>query len=73
MSSKKPEPDKPAYEKEKKYPFTSTITAENKQRLAQYQANKPGGAPTTDVVNQALKRFFDAYRQFADVEPGKRK
>ena len=73
MSSKKPEPAKPTYEKEKKHPFTSTITAENKQRLARYQANKPGGASTTDVVNHALQRFFDANRQYADVEPGKRK
>lgn len=73
MSSKKPEPAKPALEKEKKRSFTTTMTPENHRRLSNYQANKPGGASTTDVVNQALKRFFDAYRHFADVEPGKRK
>ena len=70
---KKPDLAKPAREKEKKHPFTSTITAENKQRLARYQANKPGGALTTDVFNQALERFLDAHRQYADVAPRKRK
>ena len=70
---KKPDLAKPAGKKEKKYPFTSTITAENKQRLARYQANKPGGALTTDVLNQALERFLDANRQYADVAPNKRK
>ena len=54
---------------EKKYAFTSTITSDNKRRLANYQANKPGGAQTTDVLNQALKRFFDINKQYADVEP----
>ncbi len=73
MSQKKPEPAKPAHEKEKKYPFTSTITAENKQRLARYKASKPGGAQTTDVLNLALQLFFDAHQQYADVAPGKRK
>ncbi|GAB3732097.1 hypothetical protein GCM10027594_13990 [Hymenobacter agri] len=54
---------------EKKHTFTSTITSDNKRRLANYQANKPGGAPTTDVLNQALKRFFDTNKQYADVDP----
>lgn len=73
MSSKKPEMAKSAYEKESKRSFTTTMTQENHRRLANYQANKPGGALTTDVVNQALKSFFDANRQYADVELGKRK
>ena len=54
---------------EKKHTFTSTITSDNKRRLANYQANKPGGAHTTDVLNQALKRFFDTNKQYADVDP----
>ncbi|HEX8329022.1 MAG TPA: hypothetical protein VF629_15910 [Hymenobacter sp.] len=54
---------------EKKHSFTSTITSDNKRRLANYQANKPGGAQTTDVLNQALKRFFDTNKQYADVDP----
>jgi hypothetical protein len=54
---------------EKKHTFTSTITSDNKRRFANYQANKPGGAQTTDVLNQALKRFFDANKQYADVDP----
>ncbi|WP_139255344.1 hypothetical protein [Hymenobacter psychrophilus] len=56
---------------DKKHPFTSTITAENKRRLVNYQSNKPGGAKTTDVVNQALELFFDSRSQFADAEPPK--
>ena len=65
-------PQKAAAEKEnpnKKHGFSSTITSENKRRLANYQANKPGGAQTTDVLNQALKHFFDASKQYADVDP----
>lgn len=54
---------------EKKHTFTSTITSDNKRRLANYQANKPGGAQTTDVLNQALKRFFDINKQYADIDP----
>lgn len=54
---------------EQKHTFTSTITSGNKRRLANYQANKPGGAQTTDVLNQALKRFFDTNKQYADVDP----
>lgn len=53
---------------EKKLPFTSTITGENKRRMASYQATKPGGAQTTDIFNQALKMFFDANKQWADVD-----
>lgn len=59
-------------EPEKKHPFTSTITGENKRRLASYQANKPGrhGSATTDVLNAALKMFFDdkKNRQYADAD-----
>lgn len=73
MSAKNPALAKPAHQQEKKRSFSTTITPENHQRLANYQANKPGGAQTTDVVNQALQRFFDANRQYADVDPGKRK
>ena len=69
MSSKKPTP---APEQAKTRPFTTTITEENHRRLANYQASKPGGAHTTDVVNQALQRFFDANRQYADSEQGNR-
>lgn len=58
-------------DQDKKHPFTSTITAENKRRLVNYQSNKPGGARTTDVVNQAFKLFFDAHKQYADGEPDK--
>jgi hypothetical protein len=58
-------------DKDKKYPFTSTIMAENKRRLFNYQSNKPGGARTTDVVNQVFKIFFDAHKQYTDVEPAK--
>ncbi|NVO32331.1 MULTISPECIES: hypothetical protein [Hymenobacter] len=72
MSSKKTAPAKPAPEQAKKRSFSTSITEQNYQRLANYQANKPGGAHTTDVVNQALQRFFDANRQYADMEPGKR-
>ena len=54
--------------KEEKRTFTTTITTENDRRLANYQANKRGGARTTDVVNEALKRFFDANKQYADVD-----
>lgn len=60
-------------EPEKKRPFTTTITPENPRRLANYQANKPGGARATDVVNHALQRYFDTNWQYADAEPGKRK
>lgn len=73
MSSKNPAPAQPALEQAKKRSFSTTITEDNHRRLANYQANKPGGAHTTDVVNQALQRFFDANRQYADAEPGKRK
>ena len=73
MIAKKPAPANPAPEKERKRSFSTTITPENYQRLANYQANKPGGAHTTNVVNQALQRFFDANRQYADADPGKRK
>lgn len=69
MSPKTPTP---APEQAKKRSFSTTITEENHRRLANYQANKPGGAHTTDVVNQALQRFFDANRQYADSEPGER-
>jgi len=65
-------PHKDAMKKEdteKKHTFTSTITSDNKRRLANYQANKPGGAQTTDVLNQALKRFFDTNKQYADANP----
>jgi hypothetical protein len=58
-------------DQDKKHPFTSTITAENKRRLVNYQSNKPGGAKTTDVVNQALELFFDSHSQFANVESPK--
>ncbi|MBB4603594.1 hypothetical protein HNQ93_004221 [Hymenobacter luteus] len=58
-------------DQDKKYPFTSTITAENKRRLFNYQSNKPGGARTTDVINQAFKLFFDTHKQYADGEPAK--
>ena len=54
---------------EKGHTFTSTITSDNKRRLANYQANKPGGAQTTDVLNQALKHLFDTNKQYADVDP----
>ncbi len=73
MRAKKPAPAKPADEPEKKRSFSTTITLDNHRRLANYQANKPGGAQTTEVVNHALQRFFDANRQYADAEPGKRK
>lgn len=73
MSSKNLTPAKPAPEQTKKRSFSTSITEENHRRLANYQANKPGGAQTTDVVNHALQRFFDANRQYADTEPGKRK
>lgn len=59
--------------KEEKRPFTTTITMENDRRLANYQANKPGGARTTDVVNQALEAFLDANKQYADAKPNKAK
>ncbi|OGX90165.1 hypothetical protein [Hymenobacter coccineus] len=74
----KPGPPKPAKQgvveekKDKKHPFTSTITEDNKRQLAQYQAHKPGGARTTDVLNQALKRFFDANKQYAGVGLGEK-
>lgn len=73
MSAKNSSPTTPVPEQEKKRPFSTTITPENHRRLANYQANKPGGAPTTDVVNHALQRFFDTNRQYADLDPGKRK
>ncbi|HEX8657019.1 MAG TPA: hypothetical protein VF690_05775 [Hymenobacter sp.] len=73
MRAKNPAPAKSADEPEKKRSFTTTITPENHRRLANYQGNKPGGVRTTDVVNHALERFFDANRQYADVDPGKRK
>ena len=56
-NKKKSGPTKPVEKvekKEEKRIFTTTITIENDRRLANYQANKPGGARTTDVVNQAL-------------------
>lgn len=55
--------------KEKKYPFTSTITSDNKRRLANFQANMRGGIQATEVLNQALKKFFDANKHMADVDP----
>ena len=64
-------PPKKGEGKDKKHTFTSTITAANKRRLTNYQSNKPGGALTTDVMNQALKRFFNANTQYADVDPVK--
>ena len=73
MSSKNPASATPAQEKGKKRSFSTTITEENHRRLTNYQANKPGGSPTTEVVNQALQRFFDANRQYADVDAGNRK
>lgn len=72
MNSRKTAPAQPAPEQTKKRSFSTSITEENHRRLANYQANKPGGAHTTDVVNQALQRFFDANRHYADAEPGKR-
>ena len=56
---------------DKKHPFTSRITAENKRRLFNYHSNVPGGVRTTDVINQAFKLFFDAHEQSADAEPAK--
>lgn len=53
--------------KEKKYPFTSTITASNKRRLENYQRNTLGGIKTTDVFNIAMKKFFDDNSHVADV------
>ena len=70
-----PRPAKQAVAEEKqatKHPFTSTITAANKRRLASYQAHKPGGARATDVLNQALERFFDANKQYAGAGPGEK-
>ena len=64
-----PKPESKKEDKEEKRPFTSTITLDNKRRLANYQANVRGGAQATDVLNQALKKFFDAHRHFADVDP----
>lgn len=48
------------------------MAAYNERRLAPYQAHKPGGARATGVLNQALKRFFDAYRQYAGVGLGQK-
>ncbi len=64
-----PKPESKNEGKEEKQPFTSTITVDNKRRLANYQANVRGGSKATDVLNQALKKFFDAHRPLADVDP----
>lgn len=53
--------------KEEKRHFTSLITKQNDERLLSYQKNKPGGAKTTDVLNEALEEYFNRRRQYADA------
>lgn len=51
--------------KEEKRSFTSLITKENDLKLASFQKYKPGGAKTTDILNDALEMFFKANEQYA--------
>lgn len=74
MNSKKPDPANPTGEKkEEKRHFSSTITKENDLRLVSYQKNKPGGAKTTDILNEALEEYFNRRRQYADAYLEKKK
>jgi hypothetical protein len=70
-SSAEKAPKKEEEDLETKFPFSSTITGENRRRFANYQANKPGrrGTATTDVLNAALTMFFDANKKYADKDP----
>lgn len=58
---------KPEKVKEEKRHFTSLITKDNDLRLLSYQATKPGGAKTTDILNEALEEYFNRRRQYADA------
>ena len=53
--------------KEKKRQFTSLITKENDLKLASFQKYKPGGAKTTDILNDALTMYFESHKQWSQA------
>ena len=53
--------------KEKKRQFTSLITKENDLKLASFQKYKPGGAKTTDILNDALEMYFESHKQWSQA------
>ena len=53
--------------KEEKRHFTSLITKENDLKLASFQKYKPGGAKTTDILNDALAMYFESHKQWSQA------
>ena len=53
--------------KEEKRHFTSLITKENELQLASVQKYKPGGAKTTDILNDALAMYFKSHEQWSQA------
>ena len=57
---------KPEKKAEKRH-FTSLITKVNDLKLASFQKYKPGGAKTTDILNDALAMYFESHKQWSQA------